>query len=600
MIPSTPLPHNEEFSCAEEYVESLLKFSTTSQIFQTLCGGIHILDFFTQEKSLYHTVIPSEWRQWLLAQDSMALLDFFMRDDLNAPMQAPAPKTLIDYVHQIRKHSLRRKMPTAQQIRPPVLPRHVAVGMIPKKVHEVTNFAQYVAKVADDIAHESGQEITHFLDLGSGQNYLGRALASNPYNKHIVAVENKALNISGAKNMDVVANVAKRETVWRNKKVYRQQQSNLKQTINQSQDLKQTTDTHRPSQASADFRPTRELKTIYTPQDGKGFINYIQCQIRDADFSYIISQIEENPPEFMPVSTEDGVTKVSDEVIPVGKGTCLGVTIPKIMVISIHSCGNLSHHGIRSLLLNPTVSAIAIVGCCYNLLSERFGAPSIKHPLLRPNQNAINSSLIIDDNAAGDPHGYPMSKRVASYSDDGLRLNITSRMMAVQAPWNWTKKESDDFFTRHYYRALLQRIFLDWGVVHLTEGVSDGIMGSTEPIIIGSLRKGCFLNFRLYVRGAIDKLLQKPGRCVQNLEKMKEITDEQIDEYILKHGALKKELSITWSLMSFSAGVVESLIVVDRWLFLKESPDIVRECWVEPVFNYELSPRNLVVVGIKR
>jgi len=44
---------------------------------------------------------------------------------------------------------------------------------------------------------------------------------------------------------------------------------------------------------------------------------------------------------------------------------------------------------------------------------------------------------------------------------------------------------------------------------------------------------------------------------------------------------------------------VESLIVVDRWLFLREHEDVVGECWVEAVFEYGLSPRNLVVVGIK-
>ena len=52
--------------------------------------------------------------------------------------------------------------------------------------------------------------------------------------------------------------------------------------------------------------------------------------------------------------------------------------------------------------------------------------------------------------------------------------------------------------------------------------------------------------------------------------------------------------------MAFSAGVVESLIVVDRWLFLREHQELVKDCWVEAVFDYHQSPRNLVVVGIKR
>jgi len=44
---------------------------------------------------------------------------------------------------------------------------------------------------------------------------------------------------------------------------------------------------------------------------------------------------------------------------------------------------------------------------------------------------------------------------------------------------------------------------------------------------------------------------------------------------------------------------VESLIVVDRWLYLKESLGDGGDAWVESVFDYKLSPRNLVVVGIK-
>jgi hypothetical protein len=51
--------------------------------------------------------------------------------------------------------------------------------------------------------------------------------------------------------------------------------------------------------------------------------------------------------------------------------------------------------------------------------------------------------------------------------------------------------------------------------------------------------------------------------------------------------------------MAFSAGVIEAAIVVDRWLWLREQ-EVVRECWVESVFDYAVSPRNLVVVGVKK
>jgi hypothetical protein len=51
--------------------------------------------------------------------------------------------------------------------------------------------------------------------------------------------------------------------------------------------------------------------------------------------------------------------------------------------------------------------------------------------------------------------------------------------------------------------------------------------------------------------------------------------------------------------MAFSAGVIEAAIVVDRWLWLREQEQ-VKEAWAESVFDYAISPRNLVIVGIKK
>lgn len=599
MAPATPLPYSSEFPSADEYVDSLLKFSAASTIFQTLCGGVHILDFFTREPSLYHTVIPNEWREWLMACKSMDLLDLLMRDSLSEPRNDGPPESLLQYIREIRKHSLRRSVSRPENRSK--LPRHIAVGMIPKKIHEVTNFADYVSNVADGCA-KSGNEITHFVDFGSGQNYLGRALASPPYNKHIVAVESKEINITGAKSMDVFAGVAEREKVKRNKKLYRQQQHAMTPTeLLKDKALRRVAKPQKaPPTDTVDLRPIKDLATIYTPAHGKGYVQYVEHRVQDGDLSDVVEQIEQmklaassdqlgiiNEPNVSGESTSNAlreITKARDT---------------RLMAISIHSCGNLSHHGIRSLLLNPTVQAIAIVGCCYNLMTERLGPPTYKFPHLRPNLRAINAPRVTREAAACDPHGFPMSEKVGTYDGDGIRLNITARMMAVQAPQNWTEKESDAFFTRHFYRALLQRVFLDRGVVARLKAEDEG-MDSTEPVIIGSLRKGCYGSFVLYVRGALEKLGQDEARGKAVLEKMGIIADEEIEAYAKTYEGLKKELSVTWSLMAFSAGVVESLIVVDRWLFLREHGELVGEAWVEAVFDYQQSPRNLVVVGIKR
>ena len=90
----------------------------------------------------------------------------------------------------------------------------------------------------------------------------------------------------------------------------------------------------------------------------------------------------------------------------------------------------------------------------------------------------------------------------------GVRMNVRARMMAVQTPQNWSPRDCDSFFTRHFYRALLQRLFLDRGFLAARSAAQaqcsgapeDGAGDSTsesggQPIIIGSLRKSCYSSF---------------------------------------------------------------------------------------------------------
>ena len=261
----------------------------------------------------------------------------------------------------------------------------------------------------------------------------------------------------------------------------------------------------------------------------------------------------------------------------------------------------------------PQMKTRAIVGCCYNLLTERLGPPTYKHPYMRPSLQALNGR-VIRESQRRDPTGFPMSDRFCNYRDMGIRQNITARMMACQAPYNWTQAESDNFFNRPFYRAVLQKIFLDPGVItkiyhngHIPQegdAADDSpFNSSTKPVIIGSLRKSCYSSFLAYVRGAIKKLTTHSDyreHCAIIQEKMSGITDEEIARYEAELLPRRRELSSIWSLMAFSATVVESLIVTDRWLYLRQHTDIVQKCWVEPVFDYAQSPRNLVVVGVKK
>lgn len=206
-------------------------------------------------------------------------------------------------------------------------------------------------------------------------------------------------------------------------------------------------------------------------------------------------------------------------------------------------------------------------------MTEKLG-PTYKPPYRDLHPRLIKTST------STDPHGFPLSTLL---TDNSISLNITARMMACQAPQNWTQETSSAFFTRHFFRALLQRIFADKGLISPDGG---------EPVIIGSLRKKCYENFVSYVTGAISKL---------GWEEKVDIAAAEIKGYEERFGNRKKDLSVLWCLMAFCAGVVESLVVVDRFAYLSEAKERgkLRECWVEAGFEYSESPRNLVVVGVR-
>lgn len=602
----------DDWQSEDEYVQSLLTFVTTSNIFRNLCGGVHILDFLTREPDLYTTVLPQEWRDWFDLVTIDDVLELLLRLDIKGLQKQPRettvsfeslpmpPQSLLDYICTVRKHLLARDFsPVADDISE--LPRHVAVGMKPKKIHEVVNFAAYVGELSADISARFEEPIS-VVDFGSGQNYLGRTLAGPPYRKHVIAIERRHDNIDGARSMDVHAKLAKKEKIMRNKKEWKRQLALAEEDASSPmpEDMEEKQAVTVPDVVLEQLEVSSQ--TPFDPTNGS--MTYVEHDIQDGHLEDILY------PGDRPQRNETNHPLNHPKAPP--SNTDPKATQPKAMVISLHSCGNLLHHGLRSLILNPSVCAVAMIGCCYNLLTERLGPATYKLPQLRPNHPRLEAT-----GNTFDPHGFPMSQTLETFQapgdgddDDsaskGVRLNITARMMAVQAPYNWGPEDSEAFFRRHFYRALLQRMLLDVGVVQqcadpgsLAGGSVTGRDTSGTPLIVGSLRKTCFTSFGAYVRGALDKLRRDPVDGAVVTERTRGVDDRTIEEYETRWGFAKKNLAVIWSLMAFSAGVVESVIAVDRWLYLREQ-DCVDRCWVEPVFEYRHSPRNLVVVGIKK
>lgn len=653
MARDRPLPLPDEWEDPDSYVQALLGFATSSVLFMNLCGGVHILDFLTREPDLYTTLLPEDWRAFFEQRGIHDILRLLLREDIGPLRQTEAngdghdndrtwnggafpPQSLLDYIYNVRRLSLRRDFahPSSNPNKTS-LPRHIAVGMNKKKLHEVEYFSKYVASLSDTVSERRGEPISHIVDFGSGQNYLGRTLASSPHHKHIIAIERKHQYISGAQGMDVHAKLAKKEektvTVHNRKKSCNDCNGTPEVAPPEEKDaetsVEETAQTASDNVASQEFDETVEDVTMFKmlgeitlepdellgsltknkpkqkaeePEiDSRGTISYIEHEIQDGYLEPIIDHVV-NPPSAV-TSNGESPEESSSVTVPPDQQT---QSDARVMVVSLHSCGNLVHHGVRSLILNPSVVAVAMIGCCYNLLTERLGPATYKLPILRSLHPRLKQT-----GTAYDPHGFPMSKFFEQYESPGakgMKLNITARSMAVQAPYNWGYADSEGFFTRHFFRALLQRILVDRGVVPKPGIPKDlyadqpGESGKgTTALIVGSLRKAAFESFSAYVRAATAKLSRDPQHGAKVQERVASMTDDEIRRYETEYWHTRKNLSVVWSLMAFSAQVVEAVIVVDRWQFLREH-DAVKECWVEPVFDYSLSPRNLTVIGLKR
>ena len=213
MGPDQDLPIEPSWPSPDSYITSLLTFITACTLFRNLCGGIHILDFLTRQPDLYTNVLPAEWRSWFSDAEIDDVLHLLLRMSMQE-IQACAsnedckcwaskeltcpPPSLLSYLITVRRHCLLRSYSGGNRT-VPAMPRPIAVGMKPKKIHEVSEFAAYVAALAKDITPEGSDEPS-IVDFGSGQNYLGRTLASPPYEQDVIAIERRHHNVDGARD----------------------------------------------------------------------------------------------------------------------------------------------------------------------------------------------------------------------------------------------------------------------------------------------------------------------------------------------------------------------------------------------------------------
>lgn len=248
---------------------------------------------------------------------------------------------------------------------------------------------------------------------------------------------------------------------------------------------------------------------------------------------------------------------VNEFITPENASTILSrwsqVQNEKWLLCGLHTCGDLASMILRLFSSSDEMSCLVNVGCCYHFLTEQQ-----------------------------DHCGFPMSETVKR---TGLVIGHTSRMLSSQVPERWVEKSEDTLVAleHHFFRALLQQIMVEKGLA--TPGKA--------PVIGRLNKKKDFVSFHVYVQAALSRL-KIPGET---------ITEEEANDYYSKYKSEKvdQQIAYVWSLRAILAPVLESIMLVDRWLYLNDViPDSpTKKVCLWPLFDPMASPRNMVIMATK-
>ncbi|XP_073220889.1 uncharacterized protein [Cicer arietinum] len=262
------------------------------------------------------------------------------------------------------------------------------------------------------------------------------------------------------------------------------------------------------------------------------------------------------------------------------------------VLAGLHACGDLSVIMLKAFLDCRDVKAVVSIGCCYNLLSEE--------------------SLKDDESQCG----FPMSRAVRS---TGLSLGKSARDLACQVLSKYYPevvrstpsigRKGKALRRRNQRRSAESELHLKGSTCHMrqnfpavvpAESKTEGTFGSasdsqTLPGEISSNESsGCegikinnkFSNFEKFCQSGLSHLGIEHSDDVnlQCIWKEAEPFADLIGPY--------------WSLRAALGPLLETLILLDRLLFLQEQGGAL-EAYLLPIFDPNISPRNVAVIAKK-
>ncbi|CAL1386189.1 unnamed protein product [Linum trigynum] len=267
-----------------------------------------------------------------------------------------------------------------------------------------------------------------------------------------------------------------------------------------------------------------------------------------------------------------------------------------LVLAGLHACGDLSVTMLKTFSECKDAKAIISIGCCYNLLSEECF------------------------NSAGSQTGFPVSNGVRATS---ISLGKSSRDLACQSAERWSCLDKDaglQNFDLHAFRAVFQKVLFKYYPGIITSRPSVGRQGKAlrrkqqrgVPYSLENAEDDDYnsaLNINANSNGAacdlVNEGLAAPDKCTLfekfsvsglsrlGLEPLQEIDFHEIWSESQPYAEL---IGPYWSLRAAMGPVLETLLLLDRVLFLQEQDGLL-DVAMFPIFDPALSPRNLAIIA---
>ncbi|KAJ1557627.1 hypothetical protein HK405_015548, partial [Cladochytrium tenue] len=321
------------------------------------------------------------------------------------------------------------------------------------------------------------------------------------------------------------------------------------------------------------------------------------------------------------VSAADAFDDLVDAADPDALGDSddnkLGGSSQGWLLCGLHTCGDLAVATIQHFL-ESDARALVLVGCCYNRLTEVgdggprpvWATPASDTAIPEPTSNSSDSPT--------EPRfGYPLSKWLRA-RDPPVRLGFTARTLACQATSRWslaapskstatvkgdaTPRKPTSVFARHHYRALLQLLLVQRGLVAHARAFS-ARASPEQDVIVGRLPAAASAaGFVEYARAALPRLGVDcvpdsegggPGVGTRGGGGRAIVPELALAELEAAYAPREREVAAVWTLRAIAGAAIESLILADRAAHVAEHGFDVE---LFPLFDQAISPRNMVLV----